>query len=338
MRRPAGRHTNLALLAMLSAALLTGFLAYGVGTAWGRWIVVAHGVAGLAIVALAPWKSVIVQRGVARRRPGFAASIALTALAAVAILTGILHATGLGVSVGPVTSLQVHVGAALAAIPLAVWHVLARPVRPRRTDLTRRNLLRAGTLLGGAALTYAAAEGLVRVTGLPGGERRFTGSYDAGSLKADALPVTQWLDDSVQRIDPLDWRLTLVTMAEVRELSYEEVGAFGDRIRAILDCTGGWYSKQDWEGVRLDRLIPEPGEARSVVVRSVTGYSRRLPVRDLSNLLLAVRLGGEPLPAGNGFPARLVAPGRRGFWWVKWVSHIETSAAPWWLQSPFPLT
>jgi DMSO/TMAO reductase YedYZ molybdopterin-dependent catalytic subunit len=176
------------------------------------------------------------------------------------------------------------------------------------------------------------------VTGLPGGERRFTGSYDAGSLKADALPVTQWLDDSVQRIDPLDWRLTLVTMAEVRELSYEEVGAFGDRIRAILDCTGGWYSKQDWEGVRLDRLIPEPGEARSVVVRSVTGYSRRLPVRDLSNLLLAVRLGGEPLPAGNGFPARLVAPGRRGFWWVKWVSHIETSAAPWWLQSPFPLT
>jgi DMSO/TMAO reductase YedYZ molybdopterin-dependent catalytic subunit len=292
----------------------------------------------LAIVALAPWKSVIVQRGVARRRPGFAASIALTALAAVAILTGILHATGLGVSVGPVTSLQVHVGAALAAIPLAVWHVLARPVRPRRTDLTRRNLLRAGTLLGGAALTYAAAEGLVRVTGLPGGERRFTGSYDAGSLKADALPVTQWLDDSVQRIDPLDWRLTLVTMAEVRELSYEEVGAFGDRIRAILDCTGGWYSKQDWEGVRLDRLIPEPGEARSVVVRSVTGYSRRLPVRDLSNLLLAVRLGGEPLPAGNGFPARLVAPGRRGFWWVKWVSHIETSAAPWWLQSPFPLT
>jgi DMSO/TMAO reductase YedYZ molybdopterin-dependent catalytic subunit len=319
-------------------ALLTGFLAYGIGTAWGQWVVVAHAVMGLALVALVPWKSSIMRRGMARRRPGFAASIALTALAAVATLTGILHATGLGVSLGSVTSLQVHVGAALAAIPLAVWHVVARPVRPRRTDLTRRNLLRAGTLLGGAALAYAATEGLVRVTGLPGGDRRFTGSFETGSLRPDALPVTQWLDDSVQRIDPSDWRLTVVTAGEIRELSYEEVASFDDRVRAVLDCTGGWYSEQHWEGARLDLLIPEPGEARSVVVRSVTGYSRRLPVRDLPNLMLAVRLGGGPLPPGHGFPARLVAPGRRGFWWVKWVSHIETSAAPWWWQSPFPLT
>jgi hypothetical protein len=338
MRRPAGRRTNLALLATISLALLTGFLAYGIGTAWGRWVVAAHGVLGLALVALAPWKSVIVRRGMARQRPGVGASVALTALAAVVILTGVLHATGLGVSLGPVTSLQVHVGAALAVIPLALWHVLARRVRPRRTDLTRRNLLRAGTLLGGAALGYAATEGLVRVASLPGSERRFTGSYEAGSLRPEALPVTQWLDDAVQEIEPSSWRLTLVTAGESRELSYQEVASFDDRVRAVLDCTGGWFSEQDWEGVRLDRLIPDPGEARSVVVRSVTGYARRLPVRDLPHLLLAVRVGGESLPVGHGFPARLVAPGRRGFWWVKWVSRIETSSAPWWWQSPFPLT
>jgi DMSO/TMAO reductase YedYZ molybdopterin-dependent catalytic subunit len=34
---------------------------------------------------------------------------------------------------------------------------------------------------------------------------------------------------------------------------------------------------------------------------------------------------------------RLVAPGRRGFWWVKWVTRVEVVDAPWWLQSPFPL-
>lgn len=338
MKRRAGRRTNLALFGVLSLTFLTGFLAYGIGAAWGRWVVAAHGVAGLAIVALSPWKLVIARRGMLRRRPAFGASIALTALAVVAIFTGVLHATGLGVSLGPVTSLQVHVGAALGVIPLAVWHVLARPVRPRRTDLTRRNLLRVGTLLGGAVLGYAAAEGFVRVTALPGGERRFTGSYEVGSLRPDALPVTQWLDDGVQYVDPRVWRLTVVTAGEARELSYEEVALFRDRVRAVLDCTGGWYSEQVWEGVRLDRLIPDPGEARSVVVRSVTGYSRRLPAGDLPNLMLAVRLGGESLPPGHGFPARLVAPGRRGFWWVKWVSHIETTAAPWWWQSPFPLT
>jgi hypothetical protein len=338
MRRRAGRSTNLALLAVLALGLLTGFLAYAIGSAWGWWLVAAHGAVGLTLVLLAPWKSVIVRRGMARRRPGAAAAVVLAALVGLVVVTGVMHATGLGVSLGPVTSLQLHVGAALASIPLAVWHVVARSVRPRSTDLSRRNLLRAGAVLGGAAVGYAAVEGLVRVTSLPGAERRFTGSYETGSLRPDALPVTQWLDDAVQQIDPTGWRLTVVTANGTRELSYEELAPFHDRVRAVLDCTGGWYSEQDWEGVRLDRLIPDPGEARSVLVRSVTGYSRRLPLRDLGNLLLAVRLGGRPLPAGHGFPARLVAPGRRGFWWVKWVSRIETSAAPWWLQSPFPLT
>jgi DMSO/TMAO reductase YedYZ molybdopterin-dependent catalytic subunit len=32
-------------------------------------------------------------------------------------------------------------------------------------------------------------------------------------------------------------------------------------------------------------------------------------------LLLATRVGGAPLEPRHGFPARLVAPGRRGFWW-----------------------
>jgi DMSO/TMAO reductase YedYZ molybdopterin-dependent catalytic subunit len=35
--------------------------------------------------------------------------------------------------------------------------------------------------------------------------------------------------------------------------------------------------------------------------------------------------------------ARLVAPDRRGFWWVKWVVAIEVDDLPDWWQSPFPL-
>ena len=72
-------------------------------------------------------------------------------------------------------------------------------------------------------------------------------------------------------------------------------------------------------------------------MRSLTGYDRYLPLSDLDHLLLAVAVGGAPLTPGHGYPARLVAPGRRGFWWVKWVAGVELSRRPWWAQPPFPL-
>jgi len=72
-------------------------------------------------------------------------------------------------------------------------------------------------------------------------------------------------------------------------------------------------------------------------VHSQTGYARRFPIRDLDSLLLATEVEGSPLSAGHGFPARLVAPGRRGFWWVKWVDLIEVDDRPWWIQLPFPM-
>ena len=93
------------------------------------------------------------------------------------------------------------------------------------------------------------------------------------------------------------------------------------------------------ERVRLDHLLGAALDgAASIEVRSVTGYARRFPAADASRLWLATTVGGEPLSPGHGSPARLVAPGRRGFWWVKWVTSVAPSDRPWWLQSPFPLT
>jgi DMSO/TMAO reductase YedYZ molybdopterin-dependent catalytic subunit len=61
-------------------------------------------------------------------------------------------------------------------------------------------------------------------------------------------------------------------------------------------------------------------------------------VEDLDTLLVATAVGGRPLAQGHGFPVRLVAPGRRGFWWVKWVVEIRLESTPWWWQPPFPVT
>ena len=54
-------------------------------------------------------------------------------------------------------------------------------------------------------------------------------------------------------------------------------------------------------------------------------------------LWLATGVEGRRLDAGHGAPVRLVAPGRRGFWWVKWVASVQLSHLPPSAQSPFPL-
>lgn len=337
----AGRRTNLALFVLLAGALITGIMAYGFGRPWAGWVVAAHGVLGLGLVLLAPWKSVIARRGLRRRARGSAASLVFATLIVVAVVSGVFHATGLLVSMGPVASMQVHVGSALLALPLGVWHVLARRVRVRPTDLSRRNVLRAGALALGSGAVYVATEGVMRLASLPGAERRFTGSHEAGSFEPATMPVTQWLNDAVPSVDPGRWRLVIsadVGTEQVNQWTYGELASYRDRVRATLDCTGGWYAEQEWEGIWLSRLIPSVGEARSIAVRSVTGYPRRFPVADLPRLLLATRVGGRPLDPGHGFPARIVAPGRRGFWWVKWVERIELSTVPWWWQPPFPLS
>jgi DMSO/TMAO reductase YedYZ molybdopterin-dependent catalytic subunit len=335
----AGRRTNLALFGLLAAAFLSGTLAFAIGTAWwNRWVVLAHGIAGLAIVVLAPWKSLIARRGLRRARSGRGVSLAFSLLVTLALVAGFLHSTGLAVMMGPVSAMQVHVGAALLALPLALWHVVARRVLTRRADLSRRNLLRAGLLIGVTGLAYAAVEGVVRLASLPGGARRFTGSHERGSFEPSAMPVTQWLDDPVPRLDAGTWRLEIRDSAGSRHLDHATLAAFDDRVQAVLDCTGGWYAEQEWEGAWLDRLVAPAGDSRSLLVRSATGYTRRFPLADLPHLLLATRVGGEPLEAGHGFPARLVAPGRRGFWWVKWVVALEVDGVPWWWQPPFPLT
>lgn len=327
-----GARTNLALLILLSVAFFTGWLAFAFATAPARWSLAVHASGGFAIVALLPWKSMIARRGIDRPRPGRWASLLLGILVMISLGAGILHSTGVLVYWGPLTAMDFHVGAAMAAVPFVIWHVVARRIRLRPTDLSRRNILRAGTLIAGATIAYAGTEMLVKATGMPGAGRRFTGSYEAGSYMPDQMPVSSWILDAVPQIEATSWRLS----TGGREWSYEQLIAFDDRVTATLDCTGGFFSTQEWAGARLDRLIGK-AEGASIRVRSVTGYDRRFPIERARSLLLATRFGGQTLDPGHGFPARLVVPDDRGFWWVKWVTAIEVDDMPAWWQPPFPL-
>lgn len=332
------RGTNLSLLALLAAALATGTIMFAMGSRWVLLVVALHGVIGVAITLTTPWKSRIMRRGLAARPTRSTwPSLTLSVLVLLSLVSGVLHSSGLMRRYGPLDDMQVHVGASLAAVPFAIWHVVARRTRPRVRDLSRRNFLRFGALLGTGTAVLASLEGAYRIIGLPGARRRFTGSYDQGSHDPSSMPSIIWLTDPRLEIPATDWKLTVDDANGERQYVYDEVAAFDDRLTATIDCTSGWFAEQDWHGVALSRMVVLPDDARSVVVHSATGYSRRFPIDDLEHLLLATGYEGRTLADRHGFPARLVAPGRRGFWWVKWVVRIETSDRPWWVQPTFPL-
>jgi DMSO/TMAO reductase YedYZ molybdopterin-dependent catalytic subunit len=334
--RPPGRQTNQALLVVLLFAFGTGVATVAIGSPDGAWVAVGHGICGLAVVLLIPWKSRVVRGGLRRARLTRWLSLLLATLALFTLIAGLGYATGWVRSIAGMPGLWVHIAVALLLVPLVVWHVWARGIRRRRADLSRRALLRAGVLAVGAAGLYAVGEAAVRVLDLPGVRRRFTGSYETASFRPDAMPSTSWLLDAVPGIDPDRWRLTVKDGQGPRELTLTQLSAHGTQVRATLDCTSGWYSHQDWTGVPLGTLLHRGPGTQSVYVHSVTGYWVRLPIHDLDRLLLATQVGGAPLSADHGFPARLVAPGRRGYWWVKWVDRIEVQTTPSWWQPLFP--
>jgi len=133
--RRAGRRTNLALLGTLVAAAVTGGFIFAAGTDGpARLAAIAHGLFGLAVVLLAPWKTVIIRRAPSIR----AASLILLTLVVICVGSGLVEVFGGYGVLWHLSPMQVHVGSALLLAPLLVWHVLRhRRQRLRRLDLSR---------------------------------------------------------------------------------------------------------------------------------------------------------------------------------------------------------
>lgn len=320
--------TNLALAVVSVGALLTGFTTFLFATE-PAWIAVAlHGGVGLSLLLLAVPKSKIAERGWRRAQPGRYRSAFLVGIVLLTIGSGIVQATGTTDRIGPFTTMQVHVASGLLTVSLVLVHMLDRPVSVRRLDLGRRDALRTGLIGAGSLAAWLLTEAVLDATEAPGGERRFTGSHEITDPKE--IPVTQWLNDRVPVFDPEHGVTVDGTI-----LSPPVLSVMSTPFQATLDCTSGWYATQTWEGVSLDRLL-DIGTRRSIFVRSVTGYWRRFPAEQAGQLWLTTGLAGAPLSAGHGGPVRLVAPGRRGYWWVKWITSVELDDTPPWWQPPLP--
>jgi Oxidoreductase molybdopterin binding domain len=302
------RGTDWTLAALVAALAATGALTlFG-----GPWVFALHGTLGFALGAVAWVKLRRVRR---RLRAGF--GVAALALVAATLASGWAWSSGARASALGYDGLAWHdvLGALLAAGVLAHAVGRARRVRPR--DLGRRQLL----IGAGAFALWEAQRPLARALGWRGGRRRWTGSYEAASFAGNAFPTTSWVADAPAPLTSYALRVG------TRSFGLAELDA-GHTVTATLDCTGGFYSTQEWRGIRVGELLARAGAHGShVSVVSVTGYRWSFALAD-GELLLATHVGGEPLSHGHGAPARLVAPGRRGFQWVKWVTRLEAHDGP----------
>ena len=238
-----------------------------------------HGVLGLGILVLAPWKSVIVRRGLRRRRR-HAVAVAFAIVVAVSLVAGIVHATLGPLQVAGFNVLAVHVAAAVAAVPLALRHVVRRRQRVRATDLSRRTALRAIVVAGTAALAYAALESATSLAGLSWGTTPCNRVLQLGSGQPALMPVTQWFTDDVPTIDPAAYKLRVSRPGErTLRISHDDLLAMTSTTRsAVLDCTGGWWAEQTWRGVQLDTLLG-PHTSGSIAGAFGDGLHQTLPIR-----------------------------------------------------------
>ena len=302
-----------------------------------QWPVFAlHGMAGLWLLLLL-WGKVrrVLPRLVRPQRWDRATLLGAVALLAVTLAgaSGVWWVLGGDLWAGGFNLLNWHIVLGIALTLAIAAHMLARARPLRARDVRgRRQVLRFGALLLGGVVLWPVQQALGRQLGLPGGRRRFTGSREAGSYAGNAFPATSWVADQPLAISAERWRLVVGgVVARPLALDYAELAALGDEVEATLDCTGGFYSTQVWRGALVGRLLERAGplpQARWVRFISVTGYRWSLPLAEARAALLATHVGGERLSHEHGAPARLVAPGRRGFEWVKWVTRIEVLAAP----------
>ena len=133
-----------------------------------------------------------------------------------------------------------------------------------------------------------------------------------------------------QFIDKDTYRLRIDGMVERPEnFTYDQIKNFTPVSKLVnLNCVEGWSFTAKWTGIPVKTLLDETGikeNAATVIFYSVDGYSTSHDINYLldNNVILAYKINDLTLPQDRGFPLQLVAEGKYGYKWAKWIDHIE---------------
>jgi hypothetical protein len=131
-------------------------------------------------------------------------------------------------------------------------------------------------------------------------------------------------------IDINTWTLSISGLVENSTyITYEEIASYpSNTVTATLKCVEGPSGTAKWTGVQVKYILSLFGiqaGAKEVVFHAADGFSSSLTLEDANedDVILAYEMNGETLPEEQGFPLRLVAPGKAGYKWVMWIDRIE---------------
>ena len=99
----------------------------------------------------------------------------------------------------------------------------------------------------------------------------------------------------------------------------------------LMYCVEGWEVWGSWEGIRVKDLLGAAkvrSNGKYVLFSSADGgYSTSHAIAYLEkyDVILASNVNGIPLSTTDGFPLRLIAVGKYGYKWIKWVNKLEVT-------------
>lgn len=137
-----------------------------------------------------------------------------------------------------------------------------------------------------------------------------------------------------QKVDISSYELEVVnTSGNSKSYKYNKIVEKFNPIKKVvkLYCVEGWDVKVLFEGILVKELLQEVGVSdtdKIVILHSVDGYTTSLPVSYFleNDILLGYKINGITLPEQVGFPFQLVAEGKWGYKWARWVNKIELSS------------
>ncbi|KKH99729.1 oxidoreductase [Methanosarcina sp. 1.H.T.1A.1] len=186
------------------------------------------------------------------------------------------------------------------------------------------------------SVAFTVFSGCVSDRGEPGvyDNQTETLSYQGEQL----TPIAQQRNNAIkgtQYIERESYRLQVDGLVEnPRDFTYEEITGLPQTSKVVdLNCVEGWGFTAKWTGVRIADLFEEVGameNATTAIFYSADGYSTSLDMDYLleNDIIIAYKLNDVTLPPERGFPLQLVAEGKYGYKWVKWIVRIELSDSP----------